>query len=140
PDILLEALQRGGPPMFKIRAVRAGLLSPSWGVYSGYELDEQVARPGSGEYLAREKDQLRPRNWAGAEAAGESLAPFLARLNAVRRAQPALHWLRNLRFHDIDNDTLLCWSKRDPQTGDTVLVVCSSDPVNVQWGNTALDL
>ncbi len=140
PDILPESLQRGGPPMFKIRAVLASLLSPSWGIYAGYELYEHTARPGSGEYLANEKYQLRPRDWAGAEAAGESLAPFLARLNAIRRAHPALQWLRNLRFHEIDNDALLCWSKRDSGTGDTMLMVCSADPFHVQWGNTALDL
>ncbi len=140
PDILTEELQHGGPPMFKIRAVLAALLSPSWGLYSGYELYEHVARPGAEEYLDNEKYQLRHRDWAGAEAAGESLAPFLTRLNAVRRANPALHWLRNLRFHDIDNPALLCWSKRDERDGNTVLVVCSLDPRHVQWGNTTLDM
>jgi starch synthase (maltosyl-transferring) len=140
PDILTPQLQSGGPPMFKIRAVLASLLCPSWGVYAGYELYEHVAREGAEEYLDSEKYQLRPRDWAAAEAAGESLAPFLARLNAVRRANPALHWLRNLRFHEIDNEALLCWSKRDAQTGNTVLVVCSTDPLHVHWGNTTLDM
>ena len=60
-------------------------------------------RPGAEEYLDNEKFQLRPRDWAGAEAAGRSLAGFLTRLNAIRRDNPALHWLRNLRFHEIDN-------------------------------------
>ncbi|ASW54491.1 alpha-1,4-glucan--maltose-1-phosphate maltosyltransferase [Plantactinospora sp. KBS50] len=140
PDILHETLQHGGPPMFKIRAVLASLLSPSWGVYAGYELFEHVARPGAEEYLDNEKFQLRPRDWAAAQEQGRSLAPFLATLNAIRRANPALHWLRNLRFHDIDNPALLCWSKRDPATGNTVLVVCSFDAAHVQWGNTTLDM
>ncbi len=140
PDILHETLQHGGPPMFKIRAVLASLLSPSWGMYAGYELYEHVARPGAEEYLDNEKFQLRPRDWAAAAQAGETLAPFIARLNAVRRENPALHWLRNLHFHDIDNPALLCWSKRDPETGNTVLVVCSFDSANVQWGNTTLDM
>jgi starch synthase (maltosyl-transferring) len=140
PDILHETLQHGGPPMFKIRAVLASMLSPSWGMYAGYELYEHEARPGAEEYLDNEKYQLRPRDWAGQEAAGRSLAGFIATLNAVRRDNPALHWLRNLRFHDIDNDALLCWSKRDPHGDNTVLVVCSCDPTNVQWGNTTLDL
>ncbi|HEY8471556.1 MAG TPA: maltotransferase domain-containing protein [Natronosporangium sp.] len=140
PDILPPHLQHGGPPMFKIRAVLASLLSPSWGIYSGYELYEHVARPGAEEYLDNEKYQLRPRDWAGAEAAGESLAPFLTALNTLRREHPALHWLRNLRFHEIDNEALLCWSKRDDATDDTVLVVCSFDPRQVQWGNTTLDM
>jgi starch synthase (maltosyl-transferring) len=51
-----------------------------------------------------------------------------------------LHWLRNLRFHDIDNGALLCWSKRDPDSGNTVLVVCSFDSRGPQWGNTVLDM
>ncbi len=116
PDILHETLQHGGPVMFKIRAVLASMLSPSWGIYAGYELYEHVARPGAEEYLDNEKYQLRPRPWAAAEKAGESLAPFIARLNAIRRENTALHWLRNLRFHDVDNEAILCWSKRDPDT------------------------
>jgi starch synthase (maltosyl-transferring) len=140
PDILHETLQRGGPAMFKIRAVLASLLSPSWGIYAGYELYEHLPRPGAEEYLDNEKFQLRPRPWAAAEQAGESLAPFIARLNAVRRENPALHWLRNLRFHDVDNEAVLCWSKRDTDTGNTVLVVCSLDPRNVHWANTSLDM
>jgi starch synthase (maltosyl-transferring) len=140
PDILHETLQHGGPPMFKIRAVLASMLSPSWGLYAGYELYEHLARPGAEEYLDNEKYELRPRDWAGAESRGRSLAPFLARLNAIRRENPALHWLRNLRFHEIDNDALLCWSKRDPETGNTVLIICTFDSANVHWGNTTLDM
>ncbi|RAO60588.1 Starch synthase (maltosyl-transferring) [Micromonospora saelicesensis] len=140
PDILHESLQHGGPPMFKIRAVLAALLSPSWGLYAGYELFEHVARPGAEEYLDNEKYELRPRDWAGAEAQGRSLAPFLATLNRVRHDNPALHQLRNLRFHEIDNPALLCWSKHDPETGNTVIVICSFDPRVVQWGNTTLDM
>ncbi|GIJ22516.1 alpha-1,4-glucan--maltose-1-phosphate maltosyltransferase [Micromonospora lutea] len=140
PDILHASLQHGGPPMFKIRAVLAALLSPSWGMYAGYELFEHVARPGAEEYLDNEKYELRPRDWAGAEAHGRSLAPFIATLNRVRRDNPALRRLRNLVFHDIDNPALLCWSKRDPASGNTVLVVCSFDSQTVQWGNTTLDM
>jgi starch synthase (maltosyl-transferring) len=140
PDILPETLQRGGPAMFKIRAVLASMLSPSWGLYAGYELYEHVARPGAEEYLDNEKYQLRPRDWAAAEKASESLAPYLAKLNAIRRANPALHQLRNLRFHEVDNDALLVWSKRDERTGNTVLVICSFDSRNAHWGNTTLDM
>jgi starch synthase (maltosyl-transferring) len=140
PDILHETLQRGGPPMFKLRAVLASMLTPSWGMYAGYELFEHLPRPGAEEYLDNEKFQLRPRDWSGAERAGRSLAPYLTRLNQIRRENPALHWLRNLRFHDVDNGALLCWSKRDPETGNTVLVICTFDSAHQQWGNTTLDM
>jgi starch synthase (maltosyl-transferring) len=140
PDILHESLQHGGPPMFKIRAVLATMLSPSWGMYAGYELFEHLPRPGAEEYLDNEKFQLRPRDWEGAAAAGRSLAGFITRLNAIRNANPALHWLRNLRFHDVDNPAVLCWSKRDPRVDNTVLVVCSFDSTGVQWANTTLDM
>ncbi|MFI6759979.1 alpha-1,4-glucan--maltose-1-phosphate maltosyltransferase [Micromonospora sp. NPDC050417] len=140
PDILPEPLQHGVPSIFKIRTVLASLLSPSWGIYAGFELLEHEALPGGEEYRNSEKFELRPRDWTAAEAEGRSLAPFIARLNAVRRKNPALHWLRNLRFHHSDNPQLLCWSKRDPQTGNTVLVACSLDPYHAQWANLSLDL
>jgi starch synthase (maltosyl-transferring) len=141
PDILHASLQYGGPPMFKIRAVLASMMSPTWGVYSGYELYEHVAvKPGSEEYLDSEKYRLRPRDWAGAEAAGRSLAPYLRRLNEVRRAHPALQQLRTLRFHGVDNPNLLCFSKTDPGSQDAVLVVVALDSQNRQIGTTSLDL
>jgi starch synthase (maltosyl-transferring) len=140
PDILHESLQHGGPPMFKIRTVLASMLSPSWGMYAGLELFEHVARPGAEEYLDNEKYELRPRDFAGAQAAGRSLAPYITRLNLIRRDNPAMQWMRNLRFHDVDNGALLCWSKRDPETDNTVLIICSFDSSGVQWGNTTLDM
>ncbi len=140
PDILPQHLQHGGPPMFRIRAVLASMLSPSWGIYAGYELYERVPRPDAEEYLDNEKYQLRPRPWSEATRAGVSLAPFLTKLNAIRRDNPALQRLRNLRFHDVDNENILCWSKRDNDTGNTVLVVCSLDPYSPQWANTTLDM
>jgi len=141
PDILHASLQYGGPPMFKIRAVLASMLSPTWGVYSGYELYEHVAvRPGSEEYLDSEKYQLRPRDYARAEAEGRSLAPYLTRLNEIRRAHPALQRLRNLRFHAIDSPDLLAFSKRDPASGDCVLVVVTLDSHGPREATTSLDL
>ncbi|MFT4082080.1 MAG: alpha-1,4-glucan--maltose-1-phosphate maltosyltransferase [Nocardioides sp.] len=112
PDILHGFLQYGGPAAFKIRAVLAAMGSPSWGVYAGYELCEHVAvRPGSEEYLDSEKYQLRPRDWAAAEAEGRSLAPYLTRLNEIRRAHPALQLLRNLTVQATDDDHVLCFAK-----------------------------
>jgi len=141
PDILHASLQYGGPPMFKIRAVLASLLSPTWGVYSGYELFEHRAvRPGSEEYLDSEKYQLRPRDWAAAEREGRSLAPYLRLLNRLRREHPALQQLRNLRFHAVDNDQILCWSKRDKASGDTVIVVLNLDPHGRREATVSLDM
>ncbi len=141
PDILHDYLVHGGPAAFAIRAVLASMLSPNWGVYSGYELYEHLnARPGSEEYLDSEKYQLRPRNFAGALADGRSLAPFIATLNKIRREHPALQQLRNLHIHAIDNDEMIAFSKRDAATGDTVLVVCTVNPHETREATTSLDL
>jgi starch synthase (maltosyl-transferring) len=113
PDILHEYLQHGGPPAFRIRAVLASMLSPSWGIYSGYELCENTPlRPGSEEYLDSEKYQYRPRDWETAARDGLGIAPFITDLNRIRNSHPALHWLRNLRFHHVDQPELICFSKR----------------------------
>jgi starch synthase (maltosyl-transferring) len=144
PDILHESLQYGGPPMFKLRAVLAALMSPNWGVYSGYELFEHVAvRPGSEEYLDSEKYQYRPRDWSNPPLAG-----YLTRLNEIRRDHPALHGLRNLRFHAVDTAEIICFSKRlDPPPGmpadtptDAVLVVVNLDPHAARESTVRLDM
>lgn len=124
PDILHESLQHGGPGMFAIRAVLASTMSSAWGVYSGFELYEhRPVREGSEEYLNSEKYELRPRDFDAALADGESLEPFLTRLNEIRKVHPALHELRTIKFHHVDNDALLAYSKFDPVSGDQVLVV-----------------
>jgi starch synthase (maltosyl-transferring) len=146
PDILHAYLQYGGPAAFKTRAVLAALLSPSWGVYSGYELFEHEAvRAGSEEYMNSEKYQYRPRDWAAAEAEGRSLAPYLTMLNRLRREHPALQRLRNVRFHTVDGDDIMCFSKRLPpeQAGgreDTLIVVVNLDPHAARESTVHLDL
>jgi starch synthase (maltosyl-transferring) len=112
-DILTEYLQHGGPPAFKIRAVLAAMLSPTWGIYSGYELCENTPlRPGSEEYLDSEKYQYRPRDWETAARDGLGIASFITDLNRIRNSHPALRWLRNLHFHHVDQPELICFSKR----------------------------
>jgi starch synthase (maltosyl-transferring) len=142
PDILHEFLQTGGPPAFKIRAVLAATLSPAWGVYSGYELFEHVAvHPGSEEYLDSEKYSYRPRDWAQAEH--RSLAPYLTLLNRVRREHPALAQLRDITFHETDNDSVLAWSKKASTPdgrADMVIVVVNLDPLHPQEATLTLDL
>jgi starch synthase (maltosyl-transferring) len=140
PDILHAFLQYGGPPAFKIRAVLAAMLSPSWGVYAGYELFEHVAvRPGSEEYLDTEKFQLRPRDWEAAEREGRTLAPYITLLNDIRRRHPALQQLRNLTFHTTDSDQMIAFSKRSAG-GDTVLVIVNLDPHAVRETTVHLNM
>jgi starch synthase (maltosyl-transferring) len=127
--------------MFAIRAVLAATMGPSWGVYSGYELFEhQALRDGSEEYLHSEKYELRPRDFATALEEGRSLEPFIARLNAIRRRHPALQQLRTLRFHHVDNDALLAYSKFDPAGGDTVLVVVTLNAFAAEEATLSLDM
>jgi starch synthase (maltosyl-transferring) len=113
PDILHEYLVHGGQAAFKIRAVLAAMLSPAWGIYSGFELCENIPlRPGSEEYLDSEKYQYRVRDWDAARRDGLGIAPFITNLNRIRNLHPALHWLRNLRFQHADQPELICFSKR----------------------------
>jgi starch synthase (maltosyl-transferring) len=139
PDILPTMLQYGGPAAFSIRATLAATMSPAWGVYAGYELYENEAlRAGGEEYLNSEKFQLRPRDWAAAEREGRTLAPHLTRLNAIRRAHPALHYLRNLRFHHADSEQIIVYSKTAGD--DTVIVVVNLDPHSVRDTVLTLDM
>ncbi|OYP19648.1 alpha-1,4-glucan--maltose-1-phosphate maltosyltransferase [Streptomyces sp. FBKL.4005] len=133
PDILHAYLQHGG------RAALAATPSPPRGIYSGYELCENTPlREGSEEYLDSEKYQLRPRDWEAAERAGRTIAPLITKLNTIRRQHPALQRLRNLRFHQTDNDAVLAYSK---STGtDTVVVVVNLDPHHTQEATVSLDM
>lgn len=139
PDILTEYLQYGGPAAFAIRATLAATLSPSWGMYAGFELFEHVAaRPGSEEYLDAEKYQYRPRDWSAAESEGQTLIPYVTRLNQIRRKHPALQTLRGLVFHPCDNDQIVAYSRADG--ADTVIVVCTLDPYGAQEGTVHFNM
>ncbi|MGW8379635.1 alpha-1,4-glucan--maltose-1-phosphate maltosyltransferase [Streptomyces sp. ODS28] len=150
PDILHAYLQNGGRPAFEVRAVLAATLSPSWGVYAGYELCENAPlREGSEEYLHSEKYELRPRDRAAAERDGTSIAPLITTLNRLRRRHPALQDLRSLRFHHVDNDQVIAYSKsvtcpEGPDGGegsaDTVLVVVNLDPHHTHEATVSLDM
>lgn len=141
PDILHESLQTGGRAMFAIRAVLAATLSPLWGVYSGYELYEHEAvAPGSEEYLDSEKYELRPRDFQVALKKGASLEPYIRLLNLIRRENPALQQLRNLKFHNADNENIIAYSKADPATGNVVLAVVNLDPRNAQEATVTVDM
>ena len=113
PDILPFHLQTGGPPMFRIRAVLAATLSSVYGIYSGFELCENAALPGREEYLDSEKYQLKERDW---DAPG-NIKALITQLNRIRRENRALHFYDNLRFHPVDNEALLFYSKTDAGAG-----------------------
>jgi starch synthase (maltosyl-transferring) len=127
PDILHAYLQHGGPPAFEARLVLAATLSPSYGIYSGYEHFENVpVVEGSEEYLDSEKYEAKQRALDG------PLLPAIARLNAARRDNPALHHLSNVWFLETENDALIAYAKRTG--GNIVLVVVNMDPHQTQEG------
>ncbi|MFF8714263.1 alpha-1,4-glucan--maltose-1-phosphate maltosyltransferase [Streptomyces sp. NPDC015184] len=139
PDILPGHLQDGGRPAFEARAVLAATLSPSWGMYAGYELCENAPlHPGGEEYLDSEKYQIRVRDWESAEREGRSLAPLITSLNRIRRRNPALQQLRDVHFHSTDNDALIAYSKRSGS--NTVLVVVNLDPHHTHEATVSLDM
>ena len=138
PDILTEYLQYGGMPAFMARVALAATLSSNYGIYGpAFELGEHLPRdPGGEEYLDSEKYQLRA--WDRGRA--DSLAPFITRLNRIRRDNPALHHDWRLCFHPVDNDALICYSKSTADLGNVVVTVVNLDPHNVQAGWVTLDL
>jgi starch synthase (maltosyl-transferring) len=136
PDILHEYLQLGGPPAFKIRLVLAALLSPSYGIYSGYELFENVpATEGSEEYLNSEKFELRPRDYSSKD----SLAAYITQVNEIRQKHPALSRLTNLTFHPVDKENIICFSKTSEDDG-SILVILNLNPFHWEEGSTSLNL
>lgn len=145
PDILTPYLQYGGPAAHRIRAAIAATAAPSWGMYAGYELFESVARPGVDEHIDSEKYQYKPRDFEGAEKAGKSLAPYIRKLNQIRKTQPALGQLRNLAIHYSDDPEILVYSKHldADMTGgkaNTIIVVANLDPHAARQTNIHLEL
>ncbi|MDO4243674.1 MAG: alpha-1,4-glucan--maltose-1-phosphate maltosyltransferase [Actinomyces sp.] len=143
-DILTPFMTNGKVAAFKLRAVLASTLSPTWGIYSGYELAESTPRPGYEEQIDNEKYEYKPRDFAAARANG--IEDLLTRLNAARAAHPALQQLRDIWFHPTSNDALIAYSKRldaaHSPTGseDVVLTVVNLDPHRAQEGEVFLNL
>ena len=121
PDILHAYLQHGGPPAFVTRLVLAATLSPSYGIYSGFEHFENVpVREGSEEYLNSEKYEIRERDLDG------PLLPMIRRLNEIRRENVALQHLSNVFWLEAQNDHIMAFAKQQP--GNTLIVVANLDP------------
>ena len=130
PDILPFHLQSGGRPMFQIRAVLAATLSSLYGIYSGFELCENTALPGREEYDESEKYQFKERDW---DAPG-NIKELITKLNRIRRENRALHFYDNLRFHPVENEALLFYSKMTPGRDSIILIVVNLDPLHTQSG------
>jgi starch synthase (maltosyl-transferring) len=127
PDILTEELQVGGPPKFASRLVLGATLSPTYGVYSGFENFERVpVRPGSEEYDHSEKYEIKQRRLDG------PLLTLISRLNTIRRENVALQYLDNIEFLATENDALIAYAKRTHD--NTLICVVTLDPVNAQEG------
>jgi starch synthase (maltosyl-transferring) len=127
PDILTDILQTGGRAAFKMRLVLAATLSPSYGIYNGYELCENAAVPGTEEYQDSEKYQVKRRDW---DRPG-NIKEFVALINRIRNNNPALQHLTNLQFLPADNDQILFYAKSNADRSNVLLIAVNLDPR--QW-------
>jgi starch synthase (maltosyl-transferring) len=132
PDILHEDLQNGLPAAFIARIALAATLSSNYGIYGpAFELMEHTPRSaGSEEYANSEKYEVKHWNLK----APHSLAPFIRKLNHIRRSNPALQRTENIRFHDVTNGEILCFSKSSPDNRNVILVCVNMDFRNPQAG------
>jgi starch synthase (maltosyl-transferring) len=137
PDILSGPLRHGHAGVFKLRLVLAATLSPAYGIYSGYELGEnEPASEFNEEYRYSEKYEIKDRDWSSPD----SLAPFVQRVNEIRRRHPAFGELSNVRFEHAGNDQLAAYSKVSHDGADVVLVVVNLDPFAAHEDTLGIDL
>jgi starch synthase (maltosyl-transferring) len=138
PDILPEFLQFGGRPAFMARFILAATLGPSYGIYGpAFELCENIPlAPGREEYLDSEKYEIK--NWD--IELPDSLRGLITQVNHIRRENPAFHANHNLRFHDVDNEQIIAYSKSSPDGTNQVLVVVNLDSHYKQSGFITLPL
>jgi starch synthase (maltosyl-transferring) len=137
PDILHEYLQKGGRSAFKIRYILAATLSTLCGIYSGYELSENVPlKQGSEEYLDSDKYEIKVRDW---NAPG-NIKEFIHKVNKARRENPALQINDNIAFHEANDPQILCYSKATPDGSNAVIVAVNLDPFRPHEDLIVLDL
>jgi starch synthase (maltosyl-transferring) len=130
PDILHKYLQEGGPPAFRTRLVLAATLGASYGIYSGFELCENRAVPGTEEYMNSEKYQVRHWDW---DRPGH-IKDLVATVNRIRREHRALQYDAGLQFHESDNPHLIAYTKMSPDESDRLLMVVNLDSRHMQHG------
>jgi starch synthase (maltosyl-transferring) len=126
PDILTDYLAEGGPPAFAPRLILAATMSPTYGMYSGFENFEHIQRPGSEENIDNEKYEIKQRRLDG------PLLPLVQRINQIRRDNPALQRLENIQFLDAQNDAIVAYAKREGR--NIIITVVNVDPANTQEG------
>ncbi|MEW6681450.1 MAG: alpha-1,4-glucan--maltose-1-phosphate maltosyltransferase [Nitrospirota bacterium] len=131
PDILHEYLQTGGRAAFQVRLVLAATLGASYGIYSGFELCDGNAVPGTEEYHDSEKYQIRVRDW---NQPG-NIKDLVATINAIRRQNPALHSDRSLRFFACTNDRIISYAKSTDDLSNVIVVVVNLDAHHAQEGH-----
>jgi len=136
PDILPPILQQGGPVAFKMRLALAATLSSSYGIYSGYELCEHAALPGTEEYENSEKYEIRVRDW---DAAGH-IKHYIACINRIRRDHASLHETRNVRFYGSDDDSILFFGKPSMDGEDLIWVAVNLDPFDAHEARLELPM
>lgn len=136
PDILPEILQQGGRPAFKLRLMLAATLSPSYGIYNGYELCENRAIPGTEEYLDSEKYDYKVWDW---DRPGH-IKDYITTINRIRCEHAALHEMENLRFYRTDNDQVLFYGKRTLDGADIVLVAVNLNPFQAQTARLTIPI
>jgi starch synthase (maltosyl-transferring) len=130
PDILHAYLQTGGRPAFQARLLLAATLGASYGIYSGFELCEGQAIPGTEEYADSEKYQIKRWDW---DRPG-NIKELVARVNAIRRERRALQFNWPLQFHETDNPEIIAYSKTAPDGTGMVLTIVNLDPHHMQHG------
>ena len=136
PDILHAYLQEGGPRAFRVRLILAATLGACYGIYSGFELCENEAVPGTEEYLHAEKYEYRPRDW---NRPGH-IKTLIRAVNRIRLEHRAFRFDTGLRFFESDNPNLIFYGKTAPDGGGTILVVVNLDPGSTQQGQVRMPL
>lgn len=132
PDILTESLQLNGKPAFVFRAFLAATLSPSWGIYSGYELNENKAVEGTEEYLNSEKYEVKQRDWFSRG----NIRDYIASLNKARQNLAPLQAYRNLTFLQSDNPNVLAYCRKEGMV--TVVMAVNINPSETHRANITL--
>ena len=144
PDILTAYVRDNGVAGHCVRAVLAGMGSPSWGIYNGYELIENKQRPGFEEQIDNEKYEVKVRDWSKAKQYG--VAEMLTALNKIRRAHPAALSYHNLTVLPTSDPNILAFARHTPAeltgTGqaDTLIVVVNLDGHNAHQSMIHLEL